>query len=189
MRARYYSPDMHRFINADIVAGGISNAVTLNRFAYANVDPFGLGAERSGISQADYEKFIKILNEIFVLSKKFEFEEIEVDTGVLIYYLNHEITVGNGPVDFDKLVEAQVELSESFDFSKGTFKQMTGSEVFWGIEYSVDIDDYNSVSASMTIDHDFITSANFSTPIHQWKLNQIVAEESETNNFQGPYLF
>ena len=36
MRARYYSPDMRRFINADIVAGAISNAVTLNRFAYAN---------------------------------------------------------------------------------------------------------------------------------------------------------
>ena len=48
MRARYYSPEMKRFINADIVAGGISNAITLNRFAYANgnpvsfVDPFGL---------------------------------------------------------------------------------------------------------------------------------------------------
>ena len=48
MRARYYSPDMKRFINADIVAGAISNAITLNRFAYANgnpvsfVDPFGL---------------------------------------------------------------------------------------------------------------------------------------------------
>ena len=48
MRARYYSPDMRRFVNADIVAGEISNAVTLNRFAYANgnpvsfVDPFGL---------------------------------------------------------------------------------------------------------------------------------------------------
>ena len=48
MRARYYSPDMRRFVNADIVAGNISNAVTLNRFAYANgnpisyVDPFGL---------------------------------------------------------------------------------------------------------------------------------------------------
>ena len=52
MRARYYSPDMRRFINADIVAGEISNAITLNRFAYANgnpvsfVDPFGLSAER-----------------------------------------------------------------------------------------------------------------------------------------------
>lgn len=48
MRARYYSPDMRRFINADIIAGKISNAVTLNRYAYANgnpvsnVDPFGL---------------------------------------------------------------------------------------------------------------------------------------------------
>ena len=50
MRARYYSPDMKRFVNADIVAGEISNAVTLNRFAYANgnpvsfVDPFGLAS-------------------------------------------------------------------------------------------------------------------------------------------------
>ena len=52
MRARYYSPDMHRFINADIIPGEISNAVTLNRYAYANgnpvsnTDPFGLSAER-----------------------------------------------------------------------------------------------------------------------------------------------
>ncbi len=54
MRARYYSPEMKRFINADIVAGAISNAVTLNRFAYANgnpvsfVDPFGLSADNRG---------------------------------------------------------------------------------------------------------------------------------------------
>ena len=50
MRARYYSPEMKRFINADVVAGEISNAVTLNRFAYANgnpvshIDPFGLAS-------------------------------------------------------------------------------------------------------------------------------------------------
>ena len=48
MRARYYSPEMKRFVNSDIVAGEISNSVTLNRFAYANgnpvsfVDPIGL---------------------------------------------------------------------------------------------------------------------------------------------------
>ena len=41
---------MKRFINADIIAGNIDNAITLNRFAYANgnpvsmVDPFGLSS-------------------------------------------------------------------------------------------------------------------------------------------------
>ena len=58
MRARYYSPVMKRFVNADIVAGSISNGVTLNRFAYANgnlvsfVDPLGLIAERGTSSKA-----------------------------------------------------------------------------------------------------------------------------------------
>ena len=61
MRARYYSPDMHRFVNADIIPGEISNAVTLNRYAYANgnpvsnIDPFGLSAERGNkSSKTDY---------------------------------------------------------------------------------------------------------------------------------------
>ena len=66
MRARYYSPDMRRFINADIIAGKISNAITLNRYAYANgnpvsnVDPFGLAAENKNGSckQIDREEYI-----------------------------------------------------------------------------------------------------------------------------------
>jgi len=51
MRARYYSPELRRFVNADIIPGEISQAVTLNRYAYANgnpvsnVDPFGLAAD------------------------------------------------------------------------------------------------------------------------------------------------
>lgn len=62
MRARYYSPDMRRFINADIIAGKISNAVTLNRYAYANgnpvsnVDPFGLSSERENWYGAHADK-------------------------------------------------------------------------------------------------------------------------------------
>ena len=54
MRARYYSPNMRRFVNADVISGEISNAVTLNRYAYANgnpvsfVDPYGLSAEERG---------------------------------------------------------------------------------------------------------------------------------------------
>ena len=61
MRARYYSPEMKRFINADVIAGAISNAITLNRFAYANgnpvsfVDPFGLSAEREDTTEDEIQ--------------------------------------------------------------------------------------------------------------------------------------
>ena len=61
MRARYYSPDMRRFINADIISGEISNAITLNRYAYANgnpvsnTDPFGLSVERGQYGSIVYK--------------------------------------------------------------------------------------------------------------------------------------
>ena len=53
MRARYYSPELRRFINADILMGDINNSATLNRYAYANgnpisnIDPFGTVADES----------------------------------------------------------------------------------------------------------------------------------------------
>ncbi len=58
MRARYYSPDLRRFVNADIVRGAISDGVTLNRYAYANcnpitnIDPLGLDAIHGTTSSA-----------------------------------------------------------------------------------------------------------------------------------------
>ena len=51
MRARYYSPELHRFINADVLHGEISDSTSLNRYSYVNgnpvsfVDPFGLSAD------------------------------------------------------------------------------------------------------------------------------------------------
>ena len=63
MRARYYSPDMRRFINADILHGEISDSTSLNRYSYVNgnpvsyVDPFGLSAERGGVSQTYWDLF------------------------------------------------------------------------------------------------------------------------------------
>ena len=64
MRARYYSPDMMRFINEDIVTGDISNSNSLNRYSYVEgnpvtmVDPFGLCAQKSGQTnfQSPFEK-------------------------------------------------------------------------------------------------------------------------------------
>lgn len=52
MRARYYSVELMRFINEDIVLGDIGNSSSLNRYTYVEgnpatmVDPFGLCAER-----------------------------------------------------------------------------------------------------------------------------------------------
>ena len=81
MRARYYSPEMRRFINADIVAGNISNAITLNRYAYANgnpvsnIDPFGLSVDnREAVADAFLEGFDnvwdKILGAVGIFSQK-----------------------------------------------------------------------------------------------------------------------
>ena len=58
MRARYYCLTLRRFVNADKVHGDISNALTLNRYAFVNgnpavnVDPEGLSAERVGVGTA-----------------------------------------------------------------------------------------------------------------------------------------
>lgn len=51
MRARYYSPDLKRFINRDIATGDINDSQTLNRYAYVTgnpisyIDPFELSED------------------------------------------------------------------------------------------------------------------------------------------------
>ncbi len=73
MRARYYSPDLRRFVNADIVRGAISDGVTLNRYAYANcnpitnIDPLGLKPwyrELSDWFTKKYKKYEHIIDPI-----------------------------------------------------------------------------------------------------------------------------
>ena len=39
MRARFFAQNPRRFVNSDVIIGSISNAVTLNRYAYANGNP------------------------------------------------------------------------------------------------------------------------------------------------------
>lgn len=93
MRARYYSPELHRFVNADILHGEISDSTSLNRYAYVNgnpvsfVDPTGylgiitlmligagIGAVVGGVGSA--------------IGQKAESEatgaELDLDVGVLI---------------------------------------------------------------------------------------------------------
>ena len=118
MRARYYSPDMRRFINADIIAGKISNAVTLNRYAYANgnpvsnVDPFGLSVERGEIPKEDLDIFLGVLRNLIIFSKNHKLAEFKIDVGCLTYYQNISLTLGGTSinVDIDSLLEGQLNL-------------------------------------------------------------------------------
>jgi len=74
MRARYYSPQLLRFINADPEKGMIADGATLNAYAYANgnpisyVDPFGASAE---LSQAGHI-FLDAAGMILVVGMAFD---------------------------------------------------------------------------------------------------------------------
>ena len=59
MRARYYDPEIKRFINQDVLLGTITNTPSLNRYSYVNGnpikynDPFGLCPNPNGGSDTD----------------------------------------------------------------------------------------------------------------------------------------
>ena len=92
MRARYYSPVLKRFVNADIIAGVITDPVTLNRYSYANgnpvsnTDPFGLSAERGDSSNNWFDK----VKELFGWTVD-EFKQLTAE-GKLDWFL--DITLG-----------------------------------------------------------------------------------------------
>ena len=70
---RRHSPELRRFINADIIAGEISNAVTLNRYSYANgnpvsnIDPFGRSAERGQTIKQKQNEWLNQYDAIYIV--------------------------------------------------------------------------------------------------------------------------
>ena len=92
MRARYYSPQMRRFVNADIIHGQISDSTSLNRYSYVNgnpvsfVDPFGLAPERGDNSN----NWVHKIKELFGWSVD-EFKRLTAE-GKLDWFL--ELTLG-----------------------------------------------------------------------------------------------
>lgn len=100
MRARYYSPDLRRFINADIVPGELSNAITLNRYAYANgnpvsnIDPFGLSANNgmSNKQNSSEEDFERLLMDILISNNVSLDSVTSLDTLRIISEFEYEST-------------------------------------------------------------------------------------------------
>ena len=115
MRARYYNPDMRRFISADILPGGIDNAVTLNRYAYANanpvtnIDPFGLCAERGQI------------NNIFDLFSDFTNNQGDYDQlleAIISFMMEHKnLFIDPELSEFKVPIGSNAYISYSFDYS------------------------------------------------------------------------
>ncbi len=66
MRARYYNPEIKRFMSEDILQGNILDSPSMNRYAYVNgnpisqIDPYGLSAE----SDSGMKKVHKVLDVI-----------------------------------------------------------------------------------------------------------------------------
>ena len=93
MRARYYSPEMRRFVNADILRGEISDSTSLNRYSYVNgnpvsfVDPTGyLGIITLMLIGAGISAVVSGVGSVIgqKAESKAEGEEFDLDVGELI---------------------------------------------------------------------------------------------------------
>lgn len=191
MRARYYSPDMRRFVNADIVAGKISNAVTLNRFAYANgnpvsfVDPFGLSVDSKSIDSAALFDMLRKINSkrdtkfasemlAAVLDQLLCFKniltvghkvsaKIPVGLNTTITYSN-SVKSGSGNIEVGSVISDQLEMMGEFSFPMGDNGSVSVDKdgiISVEIEYSADIDEYTTISASISAKSDISITAGY----------------------------
>ena len=88
MRARYYSPVMRRFVNADIVAGDVSNSITLNRYAFADANPV-LNVDPLGLMAGVGSNFSQVNNSFSFLGSLFDFLNPFTETPELLYKFNY----------------------------------------------------------------------------------------------------
>ena len=154
MRARYYSPELKRFINADVVSGEIANSPTLNRYAYANgnpisnVDPLGLSADDKNPLSANQmtDLLQQVLKEFSSLSSvNFNAKTILLSSeNFSVCYLS-EIGYGDGPFNYKATLEEQLELLSSFSFSNNNATLTILSDGENGIKYSYKLDQYNEL--------------------------------------------
>ena len=194
MRARYYSPELRRFINADIMAGNISNAITLNRYAYANgnpvsnIDPFGL----CPIDKDVLEDQINVnLKDILDALAKYEFEVFKgtIDTGSTSYYFSVSASVGNGDIDVASIAKGQYESLYTLKVNMDDVKVTSTGDAL-KVEYSASVDAYNTVAFSIKLSDSYINAEyNISTKIDNVSVSTTVGVERDLSDIVGPKSF
>jgi RHS repeat-associated protein len=88
MRARYYSAEIRRFVNQDILLGNVADGQSLNRFAFVTgnpvsfVDPFGLAKVEVVIDRQQWHGHSAIIIDDTVYTNgRYEFPDREMKSG------------------------------------------------------------------------------------------------------------
>ena len=128
MRARCYSPELRRFINADILHGGISDSTSLNRYAYVNgnpvlfVDPLGLESENLYIKNK--ELIIKALNQTAksierqFSERHYRYDEIAKKYATASKKITNELNnKAQFPLDLPEGIQVTIEVDHSYNTS------------------------------------------------------------------------
>jgi RHS repeat-associated protein len=95
LRARYYSPDLKRFVQRDVLAGTAPVTPSLNRYAYVNgqpidlIDPFGLAGQPS-VRAISTDFFVRVGSEF---TESFAEAYVDVERG---NYADGAVNVGLG---------------------------------------------------------------------------------------------
>lgn len=150
MRARYYSPKLRRFINADILHGEIADSTSLNRYSYVNgnpvsfVDPLGLAAEK----QSAHNEIIKIITSNLSFNAKLKYtKKINVNSEV---YYSMNASVGSGNIDFEAVYNGQVDLLASLNIPSNIGTSSFNSDGTLSAEWSSNINESNTINVSIS---------------------------------------
>ena len=127
MRARYYDPELRRFVNADILMGDINNSTTLNCYAYANgnpisnIDPFGLAADE-GRGGGHNDIIIKALQKTQENLKSYyrlnsDINGYNVTFNDALSKIINSLSNGNELEDFADGIKVQIKINSNYNTS------------------------------------------------------------------------
>jgi RHS repeat-associated protein len=124
MRARYYNQEIRRFVNRDVLLGGINDGQTLNRFAYVTGEPVQF-VDPSGLLQC-YP-----LPESYGTLGKGVQGTINVEDGTTV------IALQNKKYRIDGVTSEKITPSINIKFANVSFSKRVGNNKYYDIKFAV----------------------------------------------------